>query len=355
MRETEVKWDVTRVLFAVVAIGGLTAASFWVLRPFLPSVIWAVMIVIATWPEMRAVQRWLWGRRSLAVAVMTLVMVAAVLGPIAFAVGTLVGRADELAAWAHSLVGIEIPPPPKWVADLPLVGTRIAEKWQSVTSMRPTDLADRVSPHLMEIGRWFIAQAGSLLTLLVQLLLTVAFSAVLYAKGEEAAAWVLAFARRLAGGEGERAARLSGQAIRAIALGIVVTALVQAVVGGIGLAITGVPRPVLLTAAMFLLGVAQIGAVPVLIGGIAWLFWQEQALWGTVLIVWTVVTGSLDNFLRPILIRKGADLPLLLVFVGVMGGLLAFGIIGLFVGPVVLAVSYTLLVAWVAGGIPAKE
>jgi predicted PurR-regulated permease PerM len=88
----------------------------------------------------------------------------------------------------------------------------------------------------------------------------------------------------------------------------------------------------------------------VLIGGIVWLFWQEQALWGTVLIVWSVITGSIDNFLRPILIRKGADLPLLLVFAGVMGGLLAFGIIGLFVGPVVLAVSYTLLGAWVAGG-----
>jgi len=128
----------------------------------------------------------------------------------------------------------------------------------------------------------------------------------------------------------------------------VATALVQAVVGGIGLAVTGVPRPVLLTAVMFLLGVAQIGAVPVLIGGIVWLFWQEQALWGTVLIVWTVVDGSLDNFLRPILIKKGADLPLLLVFAGVVGGLLAFGIIGLFVGPVVLAVSYTLLAAWVA-------
>jgi predicted PurR-regulated permease PerM len=216
-------------------------------------------------------------------------------------------------------------------------------------------LAARVSPYVVNIARWLIAQAGSLLTLFVQLLLTVAFSAVLYANGETAAAWMLAFARRLAGDEGERAARLSGQAIRAIALGIVVTALVQAVVGGIGLAVTGVPRPVLLTAAMFLLGVAQVGAVPVLIGGIVWLFWQEQPLWGTVLIVWSVVTGSLDNFLRPILIKKGADLPLLLVFAGVMGGLLAFGIIGLFVGPVVLAVSYTLITAWVAEGRAPRE
>ena len=355
MRETEIRWDVTRVLFAVVAIGGLTAASFWILRPFLPPTIWAVMIVIATWPEMRIVQKRLWGRRSLAVTVMTLVMTAVVLGPIAFAVVVLVDRADEIAAWTRSLAGVAIPPPPEWVAGLPLVGEKIAERWQGVASMHAEDLAAQVSPYLMVTTRWLIAQAGSLLTLFVQLLLTVAFSAVLYAKGEVAAAWVLAFARRLAGGEGERAARLSGQAIRAIALGIVVTALVQAVVGGIGLWVTGVPRPALLTATMFLLGVAQVGAVPVLIGGIVWLFWQEQTLWGTVLIVWSVITGSLDNFLRPLLIKQGADLPLLLVFAGVMGGLLAFGIIGLFVGPVVLAVSYTLLGAWVAGGREAER
>ena len=355
MKETTVSWDVTRVLFAVVAIGGLTAASFWVLRPFLPSAVWAVMIVLATWPEMRAVQRRLWGRRSLAVAVMTLVMSAAVLGPVAFAVAILIDHADEIATWARSLAAVPIPPLPDWVGGLPLVGKRIAEKWQSVASMQATDLAARVSPYLLVIARWLIAQAGSLLTLFVQLLLTVVFSAVLYAKGEVAAAWVLAFARRLAGAEGEGAARLSGQAARAIALGIVGTALAQAVVGGIGLAITGVPRPVLLTAVMFLLGVAQVGAVPVLIGGIVWLFWQEQTLWGSVLIAWSVVTGSLDNFLRPILIKKGADLPLLLVFAGVMGGLLAFGIIGLFVGPVVLAVSYTLLAAWVSGGRAAEE
>jgi len=351
MKTAPPSWDITRILFAVVAIGGLTAASFWVISPFLPSAIWAVMIVIATWPEMRAVQRRLWGRRSLAVAVMTLVMIVAILGPVAVAVTTVVEKADDIAAWAQSVGAISIPPPPQWVGDIPIVGSKIASSWQNLASLRPTDLAASATPRLGEIARWLIRQAGSILTLFIQLLLTVAISGVLYAKGETAAAWVLAFARRLAGAQGERAVRLSGQAIRAIALGIVVTALVQAVVGGVGLLVTGVPRPGLLTAAMFLLGVAQIGAGPVLVGGVIWLFWQDQQLWGTVMLVWTVITTSLDNFLRPILIKKGADLPLLLVFAGVIGGLLAFGIIGLFVGPVVLAVSYTLLVAWVAEGL----
>ena len=355
MKDASPSWDVTRILFAVVAIGGLIAASLWVVRPFLPSVIWAVMIVVATWPEMRRVERYLGGRRSLAVTVMTLAMVAIILVPIGVAVTALVGRADEIAAWARTLVSLSIPQPPAWVRDLPLVGKKVAASWQSFASMRPEELAAYVTPHLTEIARWLIRQAGSFLTLFVQLLLTMGLSALLYAKGESAAKGVLAFARRLAGTEGERAARLSGQAIRAIALGIVVTALVQSLVGGIGLLVTGVPHAAVLTALMFLFGVAQIGAVPILIGAVLWLYWQDQTLWATVMLVWSVITGSLDNFIRPMLIRKGADLPLLLVFAGVLGGLLAFGIIGLFIGPVVLAVSYTLLVAWVGEGRAAED
>jgi predicted PurR-regulated permease PerM len=350
MKADPLPWDITRILFAVVAIGGLIAASFWVLRPFLPATIWAVMIVIATWPEMRMIERRLWGRRSLAVVVMTLIMLAVILVPVGIAVVTIVERAEEIAAFTRSLAHLSVPAPPAWVRDLPVVGERIATGWQNLASMRPEDLAPRATPYLLDIGRWLIGQAGSVLALFVHLLLTLAVSALLYAQGETAAAWVLVFARRLAGGEGERAARLSAQAIRAIALGIVVTALLQSVFGGIGLAITGVPHPALLTAIMFLLGVAQIGAVPVLIGAVIWLYWENQTLWGTVMLVWTAITGTLDNLVRPLLIRQGADLPLLLVFAGVLGGLLAFGIIGLFVGPVVLAVSYTLLVAWVAEG-----
>ena len=355
MKDAALPWDVTRILFAVVAIGGLIAASFWVLRPFLPAVIWAVMIVVATWPEMRMVQRWLWGRRGLAVAVMTVAMLAIILVPIGIAVTALIDRADQIATWTKALTHLSVPQLPAWVAELPLVGKRIAAWWQGITSMRPEDLASYITPHLTQIGSWLISQAGSLLTLFVQLLLTLGVSAFLYAKGEVAAEWVLAFARRLAGGEGEGAARLSGQAIRAIALGIVVTALVQSLVGGIGLFVTGVPHAAVLTAIMFLLGIAQIGPTPVLVGAVIWLYWQDQTLWGTVMVVWSLITASLDNFIRPVLIKRGADLPLLLVFAGVLGGLLAFGIIGLFVGPVVLAVSYTLLMAWVGEGRATKE
>jgi predicted PurR-regulated permease PerM len=342
-------WDLTRIVLGVVGIGGLIAASFWVLRPFLPAVVWATMIVVATWPALRAVQAWLWGKRGLAVAVMTLAMLTVLAVPLTVAVVAIVERADDVVDWSKTLVGRPLPGPPEWVVGLPLVGERIGSEWTRLATTPPGELAARVRPYLVGIGAWLIAKAGSLGVLLLQFLLTVAVSALLYARGERTGLGVLAFARRLAGDHGTRIVILSAGAIRAVALGIVVTALVQAVFGGIGLLITGVPHALLLSSIMVMLGVAQIGPAPVLLGAVIWLYADGQRFWGSVMLVWMLVTMSFDNILRPILIRKGADLPLILVISGVLGGLLAFGLIGLFVGPVVLAVTYTLLMAWVRG------
>jgi predicted PurR-regulated permease PerM len=211
-------------------------------------------------------------------------------------------------------------------------------------------LSERLAPHARSIAAWLFAQAGSFLLMIVQFLLTVIISAVLYATGESAASGVCRFTRRLAGQHGENAAILAAKAVRGVALGVVVTAVVQAALGGAGLVISGVPGAAVLTAVMFMLCVAQVGPMLVLVPAVVWLFWADQTVWGSIMVVWTIFVGVLDNVLRPILIKKGADLPLLLIFSGVIGGLIAFGVIGLFVGPVLLAVTYTLLREWVALG-----
>lgn len=155
------------------------------------------------------------------------------------------------------------------------------------------------------------------------------------------------FARRIGQERGEQAVRLAGQAVRGVALGVIVTALVQSVLAGLGLWISGVPRPGLLLALIFVLGVTQLGPLPVLVPATIWLYWSGSIAWGSALLVWTLLVSPLDNILRPILIRRGVDLPLLLIIAGVIGGLIAFGVVGLFVGPVILAVTYTLLQSWV--------
>ena len=343
---TEPRRDLTHIVLGVIFIGGLIAASLWILSPFLGAFIWAVMIVIPTWPWMRRLQRVLWGRRWLAAGAASVILLLFLIVPVLATVITILDHVDHIRGWAHYMRDFRLPAPPGWLAGLPLVGEPVAELWQNVAARGVESLGDTLSPYAGDLVQWFIARIGTFGAILVQLVLTVIATAVLYIHGERAADAALRLGTRLAGEQGEAAVRLAAQAIRGVALGVVVTALLQALIGGAGLAIAGVPLATLLTALMFLLAVAQIGAAIVLLVPVIWLYWSGAAGWGTFLLVVMVITATIDNVVRPILIRKGADLPLLLVFVGVIGGLVAFGLVGIFVGPVVLAVSYTLLRAW---------
>jgi predicted PurR-regulated permease PerM len=183
--------------------------------------------------------------------------------------------------------------------------------------------------------------------LVLHFILTVIIAAILYANGESAAQGVLMFARRVGRERGEKAVQLAAAAIRGVALGVIVTALVQSLFAGLGLWVSGIPRPGLLLAVVFVLGIAQIGPLPVLLPAVGWLYWSGHAGWATALLIWSILVGTMDNFLRPVLIRRGVDLPLLLIIPGVIGGLIAFGVVGLFIGPVLLAVTYTLLESWI--------
>jgi predicted PurR-regulated permease PerM len=197
--------------------------------------------------------------------------------------------------------------------------------------------------------------AGSIGMMIIHFLLTVFISAIFYLRGDRAAVWMSLFARRIAGHAGENALVLAASAIRAVALGVVGTAIIQTVLAGLGLAVCGVPAVIILTALIFLLELAQIGPMPVLIPAVIWLFWKDHAVLATVLAAWTLFLGVFDNILTPFLMKKGADLPMLLVFAGVTGGMMVFGVIGLFIGPVVLAVTYTLLDAWVTGDVQGDQ
>jgi predicted PurR-regulated permease PerM len=340
--------DLIRTTLTVLFIGGLIAASFWVLQPFLPAIIWASTLVIATWPLMLRVQRYAGNRRSLAVLVMTLALLLVLIVPFWLAISTIVANVDEIADLARTVLSLRVPPPPDWLAEVPLVGTRATQAWGQLTSAGVRELAPRLTPYAGELAKWLASAVGSVGGMFVQFLLTVTIAAIMYAGGERAAAAAIRFGRRLGGDSGETAVRLAGQAIRSVALGVVVTAVAQSVLGGVGLGVVGVPFSPMLTALMFMLCLAQVGPGLVLIPAVVWMYFSGDTLWATVLLVFTVFAMTMDNFLRPLLIRKGADLPLLLILAGVIGGLIATGPLGIFLGPTVLAISYTLLNAWMA-------
>jgi predicted PurR-regulated permease PerM len=338
--------DITSIVLAVLFIGGLIGTSLWILSPFLGPAIWATTLVVSTWPLMTALERRLWGRRSLAITLMTIVIFCVFIVPLSLAINAIVSHSYQIAGWVKALATFKVPPPPHWLSNLPLIGSTAAEYWERIAASGIEDLVVMAAPYAGGVIKWFVAKIGGFGLLFVQFLLTVLFAVIIYANGENAVRGVRDFARRLAGPRGEHSVRLAGTAIRGVALGVVLTALSQTAVGGIGLAVCGIPFAAFLTAAMFMLAIAQIGAILVMIPSVVWLYWSGSTGWGTVLLVWTIVVGTMDNIMRPILIKRGANLSLMLVFAGVVGGLIAFGLIGIFVGPVVLAVAQALLVSW---------
>jgi len=333
-----------RTVLAVLLIAILTASTYWILQPFLAAIIWALTIAVATWPALLRLQKRLGGRRGLAVTIMTLVLLSVVVIPLIAAVVLIVNRSDDLVG---SLERVTIPPTPSWVRGLPLVGAQAGERWDVLVATGAGGLSAKLAPHLRDMAQWFLARIGGVGATFAQMFLTVVITAILYMNGDAFAVAVRRLAARVGGAAGEQAVVLAGQAIRGVALGVVVTAVVQTGLAGLGLFLADVPFAAILTAIMLILCIAQIGPMLVLIPVVIWGFSHLSLGWGVFLLVWTLLAGTMDNWLRPILIRRGVDLPLLLIFSGVIGGLIAFGLIGIFVGPVALAVVYTLLKAWV--------
>jgi len=348
---SSVRQDLARTTLAVISILLLIAATLWVLRPFLAAGVGATMLVVSTWPLLKSLQARLGNRRAPAVVLMTLGLLLLLILPLWAAIDTIARNADRVAALAKTVADSGLPQPPEWVGGVPLVGAKVAATWTYTAQAGPDGLVARLAPYASDAVRWVFGHVGSVGGILVHLLLVVILSTVLYADGEAAARGVRRFGRRLAAERGENSVILAGQAIRAVALGVGVTAVVQTVLGGIGLAVAGVPFVGLLCAVMLMLCIAQLGPALVLLPAVGWMYWTGENAWGTFLLVWSLVVTALDNVLRPLLIKRGADLPLLLIFAGVIGGMLGFGMIGIFVGPVVLAVTYTLLEAWIEDGL----
>ncbi len=339
--------DLTRITLGVLFIGATLVSCFWIVGPFLPAIVWASTLVIATFPLMERVQQALWNRRALAVTAMTAVLLLVFVIPFWLAITTILQHAGQIVEFVKGLETFRLPTLPDWIVTLPMVGDKMNEGYEGLRDLGLGDIGPQLVPYAGRVTSWFATEVGSLGLVLLQFLLTVVLAGVMYTHGEETAALAIRFGRRLAGDRGVAAVMLAGQAIRGVALAVVVTAVAQCVLAGAALGIAGVPLASILTAVMFMLCVAQIGPTPVLVPAVIWLYATGKTGWGTFLLVATVVVISLDNLLRPVLIKKGADLPILLILAGVIGGLLAFGLVGIFLGPAVLAVSYTLLQTWI--------
>ncbi|XOD70079.1 MAG: AI-2E family transporter YdiK [Sodalis sp. (in: enterobacteria)] len=338
--------DLPRILCTVTFIVLMSIGCFWIIQPFILGFLWASMVVIASWPLLIKVQHLLWEKRLLAVLVMTLLLLLLFVLPVSMLVSSIIDNTIPLMDWATQSEHL-ILPSFQWLQNVPMVGAKLYSAWQSLITGGSAPIMTKIQPYIGKAASWLLGQMAHLGTLLLHCGLMILFSVLLYLRGERVGIAVRHFAIRIGADRGDSSVLLAAQAIRAIAFGVVLTAVVQAVFAGIALAITGIPLATMLTIAIFVLCIAQLGPLPVLIPAISWLYWSNNPTYGTILLVWSFFVTTLDNILRPIFIRSGADLPMLLVLCGVFGGLLAFGMIGLFVGPVVLAVSWRLIFTWI--------
>ncbi|MGE8656757.1 MAG: AI-2E family transporter YdiK [Achromobacter sp.] len=339
--------DLARNLLVVVILSALTIGSLYVLKPFLFGLIWATTIVVATWPVMLAVQRRCGGRRWLATVAMLIVLLVVIVLPLYQAISTLALHGGTIMTAIKGLPDYALMAPPGWVRGIPLGGERIAREWQALADAGAGGLLARLEPYITMAAKWLLSNAAIVGGFVMHMLITIVIAGILYSQGDTAADFVQRFANRLAGHRGVAAIRLAGLSIRAVALGIVVTAVVQSALGGLGLWIAGVPAAGIITALMLMLCLAQLGPFLPLLGGVVWLFQNDMKVAAILLLVWAVLVTMLDNLLRPLLIKRGVNLSMLLILAGVLGGMFAFGIVGLFIGPVILAVTSTLLKAWV--------
>lgn len=339
--------DLIRIALSLACIAILAIGSLWVIRPFLLPAIWAGMVAIATWPLLIWLQNRLWGKRSPAVLILTLCLLFFFIFPISIGINSIVANHETLMAWAAASKQWPVSTL-EWLNAIPLIGNRLYNVWHQILADGGSTLLTRLQPYIGQSITWSVAQLGQIGMFIVHSLLMIAFTTLFYFKGEAIGQAIRHFAFRLSRERGVPAVILVAQSIRAVALGVIVTALIQSILGGIGLAVAGVNYATLLTIAMFICCVAQLGPLPVLLSCVAFLYWgADQTLASVLLLVWSLLVAVLDNTVRPFLIRRGANLPLMLIFGGVIGGLLALGLLGLFLGPVILAVTWTLMAAWV--------
>lgn len=334
-------------LLALALPGLLLVACLVVIAPFAAALLWAAVIVVSLWRPLEWLTARLGGRRAAVGTLLALAMLALLVGP-AIALGdAAVAAFPQVQAMAQALGAVAAERAPLWLAGVPMIGDRLAATWRMMVGDAGA-LIDTVSGVAPEIGAWLARQTLALGATLIQLLLVALATGVLYAQGPAGARVALRLAERVGGTDGIETLEVAVRAIRAVSAGVIGTAAVQAVLAWIGFAVAGVPAALPLAVGILVLGIVQVGPLPVWLPVVAWMFaTAESTLAAVLLTVWCAgVVQTVDNVLRPILISRGARLPLLLMLVGVLGGLLSMGLIGVFLGPTILGVGYVLLRRW---------
>ncbi|WLH81073.1 AI-2E family transporter [Pseudomonas sp. FP2335] len=326
----------------------LFGASFWVMAPFWSALFWGAVLAFASWPLMRLLTRVLGGRESLAAGILTLGWMLLVAVPLVWLGFNLADHVRDAVALIKDIQVDGLPEAPTWLGSIPFVGERLVAMWNSI-DQQGAALMVTLKPYLGQVGNWLLARSAQIGGGILELTLSLVFVFFFYRDGPRLAMFVHRLLERLIGERAGYYIELVAGTVQRVVNGVIGTAAAQALLALIGFLIAGVPGALVLGIVTFLLSLIPMGPPLVWIPATAWLAWKGDYTYAVFLGVWgTFIISGVDNVLKPYLISRGGNLPLVIVLLGVFGGLIAFGFIGLFIGPTLLAVAYSLLMDWSA-------
>jgi predicted PurR-regulated permease PerM len=324
----------------------LIIGCLFVLRPFLAAILFAAVVTISSWPLYQRLLARFKGRNNLAALTMTLSLTLVIVMPVTLVAYNLADDVARIFEQIKRTVDGGAFVVPSWLRELPLVGEAIDKYLHRLLGSREELLA--LAQRLLEPARHYLLAGGMILgSGVLQVSLAAFVSFFLYRDGPHIVAALRVMMERLIGDSAEQVAKIVSNTVTGVMFGMLGTALAQALVAALGFAIAGVPAVPLLSVGTFLFSLVPIGPPLIWGGAAAWLFMQDQTGWAIFMLVWgTVLISGVDNVVKPFLISRGSSLPFLLVLLGVTGGVFAFGFVGLFIGPTLLAVAYSLLKDW---------
>ena len=340
---SRVDQSLTLAVLAMLIIG-----CFFVLQPFITALVWAAILCTTTWPLYWRVTARLRDRSGLSAFVMVVLLALLMIAPFIVVGATIADNAALMAQWGRQLLESGPPDPPGWVARMPLIGTTVAAYWSSMahdTAQLLVVLRDYVEP----LRKFLVASGTSVVGAILQMTLAIFIAWFMFRDGHAIAEHLERVAQRIAGDRGIQLASVAAATVRGVVLGLLGTALVQGVVAAIGFWLAGIQAAPLLGLLTFFLSPVPIGPPLVWVPAGLWLIQNGQTGWGLFVLLWgALAVSTIDNIIKPLIISRGVDLPFVLVLLGVLGGAIAFGFIGIFLGPVLLAVGYALLMEWAA-------
>jgi predicted PurR-regulated permease PerM len=332
------------VLLMVLVVGCL-----FVLEPFLKAIFLSVTLCVSTWPLFRRAEHLMGGRQTAAATLMTLMTAGILVLPLVVLGANLADDIARLSAAVRSALDQGLPPP-DWLGRLPLIGSEAERVWLQV-SQQGAELGPTLAPYVAPLRDWALRQGASLISGTLQVGFGIVLAFFLYRDGayvESRLEWAMS---RLGGWRARHVVKAAGMAITSVVNGVLGTALVQGVLLGFSFWLAGVPGAIVLGAIGVILTLVPMGLIVLWLPAALWLMSAGHTGWAVFLMAWNgLIVGSLDNILRPYLISRGIRMPMVLIFLGVLGGLLTFGIAGVFVGPVLLAVAHTLFQDWGRAG-----